>query len=105
MEHPSQVPTWMVVLRTTPPTFHSNSRVSPGIRELLMWTRHHAEAWKFTRPGTSTASVSLIDTVWSAEYVAYPMTIPSGVVIGIGAKSASVPSSLGTEMVMLSPAQ
>lgn len=105
MEQSGHSPTLMGVRRTMPPTSHLSSRVSPGIRTELMCTRHHADAWKPVRPETSTSLVSLMTTVWLELYVAYPMIIPSGVVIGMGLLSPSVPSSSGTEIEMLSPAQ
>lgn len=105
VEQPSQTPTWMVVLRTTPSISQRSSLVSPGTRVELICTRHQADARKSLRPGTSTSLVSLMTTVWSELYVAYPMITPSGVVIGIGSKLPSVPSSSGTEITILSPAQ
>ena len=105
VEQPLQTPTWMVVLRTTPSTLHCNSRVSPGVKELSMCTRHQADARKSFRLGFSTSLVSDMLTVLSGWYVATPMVTPSGVVIGIGSKLPSVPSSLGTVITMLSPAQ
>ena len=105
-EQPSQAPTWIDCRRMTPSTFQRSSLVSPGTRLGSICTVHHAEAWKSWRPGTSTCSVNVTVTVRAVPlYVAYPMVIPEGVVIGTGLSSPSVPSSSGTETTIESPEQ
>ena len=102
---PGHVPTLMGVRRISPPMFHSSSRISPGVKELSICTRHQAEAWKWCLLVSSTAEVKVTSTVRSDEYRAFATTVPSLALISMGSKDPSVPSSLGTENVIESPAQ
>ena len=98
-------PTLMGVRRTSPPIFHSSSRVSPGTRVSSMCTFHQADAWKLCLELSSTASVNVTVTVRSDEYLAYATITPSLATIFTGEKLPSVPNSLGTVKVIESPAQ
>ena len=70
-----------------------------------MCTFHQADAWKLCLLVSSTAEVKVTSTVRSDEYRAFATTVPSLALISMGSKDPSVPSSLGTESVIESPAQ